>query len=407
MIPRPMYVEKIMTYADTPFVKILTGVRRCGKSSILKMVVEELKKRGVPEERILHYNFDSMQYEDIKTAKSLYAEVKAKLVSGQKMYLFLDEIQEVMSWEKAINSFATDFDVDIYVTGSNSRMMSSEISTYLTGRYIAFRIFPLSFSEYLTFRKANHPDGTFSYSLHSEFARYLRLGGFPAVHLQEYTPDETYSIVRDIYNSTIFTDIVKRNQIRKVDQLERIVKFAFDNVGRTFSATSISNYLKSQNRTIDNETVYTYLSKLENAYILHRCPRYDIQGKEILKTQEKFYLSDPAFRYSILGYTPDSVAAMLENIVYLELLRRGYEVCIGKIGNAEIDFVAARQENKLYIQITQQIEKEETAQREYGRLLGIADNYPKYVLRTDEFAGGNYQGIKTMHLADFLLSPEY
>lgn len=407
MIPRPMYVERIMAYVDTPFVKILTGVRRCGKSSILKMVVAELKKRGVHEERILHYNFDSLQYEDIKTAKLLYEEIKAKLVSGQKTYLFLDEIQEVKSWEKAVNSFATDFNVDIYVTGSNSRMMSSEISTYLTGRYIAFRIFPLSFSEYLTFRKENNPDGTSSHNLHSEFARYLRLGGFPAVHLQPYTPDEAYPIIRDIYNSTIFTDIVKRNQIRKVDQLERIVKFAFDNVGRTFSATSISNYLKSQNRTIDNETVYTYLAKLESAYILHRCSRYDIQGKEILKTQEKFYLSDPAFRYSILGYTPDSLAAMLENIVYLELLRRGYEVCIGKIGNAEIDFVATRQENKLYIQITQQIEKEETEQREYGRLLAIADNYPKYVLRTDEFAGGNYQGIKTMHVADFLLSSEY
>jgi len=404
MIPRPMYVEKIMAYVDTPFVKILTGVRRCGKSTILKMVVEELKKHGVPEERILHYDFDSMQYEDIKTAKLLYGEVKAKLLSGEKSYLFLDEIQEVKSWEKAINSFMTDFNVDIYVTGSNSRLMSSEISTYLTGRYIAFRIFPLSFSEYLTFRKEYSSGGN---SLHSEFVRYLRLGGFPAVHLQPYTPDEAYPIVRDIYNSTIFTDIVKRNQIRKVDQLERIVKFTFDNVGRTFSATSISKYLKSENRTIDNETVYTYLAKLESAFILHRCSRYDIQGKELLKTQEKFYLSDPAFRYSILGYTPDSVAAMLENIVYLELLRRGYDVCVGKTGSAEIDFVATRQENKLYIQITQIIERDETEEREYGRLLSIADNYPKYVLRTDEFAGGNYQGIKTMHIVDFLLNSEY
>ncbi len=406
MIPRPMYVEKIMAYTDTPFVKILSGVRRCGKSTILKMIVEELKKRGVPIERILHYNFDSMQYEDIKTAKLLYEEVRSKLASGGKTYLFLDEIQEVKSWEKAVNSFITDFDVDIYVTGSNSRMMSSEISTYLTGRYITFRIFPLSFSEYLTFRKEYGPVGAYE-NLHSEFARYLRLGGFPAVHLQPYTPDEAYPIVRDIYSSTIFTDIVRRNQIRKVDQLERIVKFAFDNVGRTFSAASISNYLKSENRTVDNETVYNYLAKLESAFILHRCSRYDIQGKEFLKTQEKFYLGDPAFRYSTLGYTPDSVAAMLENLVYLELLRRGYDVCIGKIGNAEIDFVAIRQENKLYIQIAQRIEKDETEEREYGRLLGIADNYPKYVLRTDEFAGGNYQGIKTMHIADFLLNPEY
>jgi predicted AAA+ superfamily ATPase len=404
MIPRPMYVEKIMAYTDTPFVKILSGVRRCGKSTILKMVMEELKKRGIPEERILRYNFDSMQFEDIKTAQRLYDEVKGRLSPGGKTYLFLDEIQEVKSWEKAVNSFMTDSDVDIYVTGSNSRMMSSEISTYLTGRYISFRIFPLSFAEYLTFRKEY---GESVHDLHSELARYLRMGGFPAIHLQEYTPDEAYPIVKDIYNSTIYTDIVKRNQIRKVDQLERIVKFSFDNVGRTFSAASISKYLKSENRSIDNETVYNYLSKLESAFILHRCSRYDIQGKEILKTQEKFYLSDPAFRHSILGYTPDSVAAMLENLVYLELLRRGYDVCIGKLGNAEIDFVATRQENKLYIQIAQQIEREETEQREYGRLLGIADNYPKYVLGTDEFAGGNYQGIKSMHIADFLLSSEY
>lgn len=407
MIPRPMYIEKIIAYANTPFVKILSGVRRCGKSTILKMIVEELKKRGVPEERILHYNFDSMQHDEIKTAKLLYEEVKARITSDEKTYLFLDEIQEVKSWEKVVNSFMTDFDVDIYVTGSNSCMMSSEISTYLTGRYITFRIFPLSFAEYLAFRKEYGAGGELSHNIHSELARYLRLGGFPAIHLQEYTPDEAYPIIKDIYNSTIFTDIVKRNQIRKVDQLERIVKFTFDNVGRTFSAASISRYLKSENRTIDNETVYNYLGKLESAFILNRCSRYDIQGKEFLKTQEKFYLSDPAFRYSILGYTPDSVAAMLENLVYLELLRRGYDVCIGKIGNAEIDFVATRQENKLYIQIAQQIQRKETEQREYGRLLSIPDNYPKYVLRTDEFAGGNYQGIKTMHIADFLLSSEY
>ncbi|ADY54392.1 ATPase [Syntrophobotulus glycolicus DSM 8271] len=403
LILRPMYIEKIMPYVDTPFVKVLSGVRRCGKSTIVKMIAEELRGRGIPDERILAYNFDSLQHEDIKTAKLLYDTVKGQLSKDGKTYLFLDEIQEVKSWEKAVNSFMTDFDVDIYVTGSNSRMMSSEISTYLTGRYISFRIFPLSFAEYLSFRKEYTSLG----DIRLELARYLRLGGFPAVHLQEYTPDEAYTIVKDIYNSTIFTDIVKRNQIRKVDQLERIVRFAFNNVGRTFSASSIAKYLKNEQRSIDNETVYNYLSKLESAFILHRCSRFDIQGKEILKTQEKFFLSDPAFRYSVLGYTPDSVAAMLENLVYLELLRRGYEVTIGKLDNAEIDFVATKQENKLYIQIAERIEREETQQREYGRLLGIADNYPKYVLLADEFAGGNYQGIKTMHIADFLLSEEY
>lgn len=403
MINRPIYVDKIMAYVGTPFVKILTGIRRSGKSTIMKMLIDEIKKRGIHDDQILHYSFDSLEYEDIKTAKALFAHLKQQLFLEGKTYLFLDEIQEVTSWEKVVNSLMTDYDVDIYVTGSNSRMMSSEISTYLTGRYISFRIYPLSFSEYMIFRK----EYTEVLDSNTELANYLRLGGFPAVHLQKHTQDEVYTIVKDIYNSTIFTDIVRRNQIRRVDQLERIVKFAFDNVGRTFSAASISKYLKSENRSIDNETVYNYLSKLESAYILHRCSRFDVQGKEILKTQEKFYLADPALRYSVLGYSSDSAAAMLENVVYLELLRRGYEVYVGKLDSTEIDFIASRQEHKLYIQVAQEIGSPETEKLEYGRLLDIRDNYPKYVLRTDAFAGGNYEGIKTMHIADFLLSDEY
>ena len=298
---------------------------------------------------------------------------------------------------------ASDYDVDLYVTGSNSRMMSSEISTYLTGRYVSFRIFPLSFEEYLTFRR----EYTEVKDVHAELADYIRLGGFPATHLRDYSQDEVYTIVRDIYNSTIFSDIVRRNQIRKVDQLERVVKYTFSNVGNTFSAKSISDYLKSEHRKIDNETVYSYLEKLEKAYLLYRCSRYDLQGKEILKTQEKFYLADTALRYSVLGYNPDSVASSLENVVYLELCRRGYEVNIGKTADGEVDFVAQRQGEKLYVQVTQEIRSEKTERREYDRLLEIKDNYPKYVLRTDEFAGGNYEGIKSMHVADFLLSREY
>jgi predicted AAA+ superfamily ATPase len=410
MILRPKYIEKIMAYTDAPFVKILSGVRRCGKSTILKMVAAKLNERGIPDNRILVYRFDSLAHEEIKTAKRLYEEVKDKLTGAGKTYLLFDEIQEVIDWEKAVNSLMTDFDVDIYVTGSNSRMMSSEISTYLTGRYIAFPVFPLSFEEYLTFRKEYAASGAPvnpTADIHAEFVRYLRFGGFPAIHLQEYSVDEAYTIVKDLYNSTIFTDIVKRGQIRKVDQLERIVRFAFDNIGRTFSASAISRYLKSENRAIDNETVYNYLSKLEGAYILHRCSRYDLQGKEILKTQEKFYVCDSAMRYSVLGHTPDSIPGMLENVVYLEFLRRGYSVHVGTLGDCEIDFVAAKQENKLYVQITQQIDSERTEAREYGRLLSVRDNYPKYVLRTDEFAGGNHEGIKSMHVADFLLSDEY
>ena len=403
MIDRPLYVDKIMAYVDTPFVKILTGVRRCGKSTILKMIMERLKtERNIPEDRIISCRFDSMEYEDM-TAKQIYTLLKEKLSPAGKTYLFLDEVQEIKGWEKIVNSLASDFDVDLYITGSNSRMMSSEIATYLTGRYVSFRIFTLSFGEYLMFKikfaNVGEPK--------TELANYVRLGGFPATHLQAYSQDEIYTIVRDIYNSTIFSDIVKRNQVRKIDQLERVVKYTFSNVGNTFSAKSIADYLKSERRSLDNETVYSYLDKLEKAYLLHRCSRYDLQGKEILKTQEKFYLADVALRYSVLGYNADSVASSLENIVYLVLCGRGYTVYVGKSSDGEIDFVAVRQNEKIYVQVTQEINSEKTEKREYNRLLEIPDNYPKFVLTTDEFAGGNYEGIKTMHIADFLLSAEY
>lgn len=403
MIERPLYLDKIMPFVDTPFVKILTGVRRCGKSTILKMIIKKLREeKHVDDEQILSYRFDSMEYEDM-TTKELYLELKSKIIPSKKTYLFLDEIQEIEGWEKVVNTLASDFDVDIYITGSNSRMMSSEISTYLTGRYITFHIYTLSFEEYLMFKKSY----TTLKDLKQEFSQYVRLGGFPATHLQDYSQDEVYTIVKDIYNSTIFSDIVRRNQVKKIDQLERVVKYTFNNIGNTFSAKSISNYFKSEQRKIDNETVYSYLEKLQKAYILHKCSRYDLQGKDILKTQEKFYLADVSLRYSVLGYTVDSVAASLENIVYLELKRRGYDVYIGKIKDKEIDFVATKQNEKIYVQVTQEIKSEKTQKREYEQLLEIRDNYPKYVVMADNFAGGNYEGIKTMNIVDFLLSKEY
>jgi predicted AAA+ superfamily ATPase len=244
--------------------------------------------------------------------------------------------------------------------------MSSEISTYLTGRYISFKIYPLSFAEYLKFKQQY----TQISDIHNELYDYIRLGGFPATHTHSYTQEEIYTAVKDIYNATVFTDIVKRNQIRKVDQLERVVKYTFSNVGNTFSARSISNYFKSEHRNLDIE-------------------------------------ADTSLRYAVLGYNDDTVASSLENIVYLELCRRGYTVNIGKLGNSEIDFVATRQNEKIYIQVTQEISSGQTEKREYHRLLDIHDNYPKYVLRTDIFAGGNFEGIKSMHVADFLLSDEY
>ena len=389
MIERPLYLDKIMPFVDTPFVKILTGVRRCGKSTILKMIIKKIKKeKNVDDEQILNYRFDSMEYEDM-TTKELYLEIKSKILQSKKTYLFLDEIQEIEGWEKVVNTLTSDFDVDIYITGSNSRMMSSEISTYLTGRYITFHIYTLSFEEYLMFKKSY----TTLKDLKQEFSQYVRLGGFPATHLQDYSQDEVYTIVKDIYNSTIFSDIVRRNPVKKIDQLERVVKYTFNNIGNTFSAKSISNYFKSEQRKIDNETVCSYLEKLQKAYIFHKCSRYDLQGKNILKTQEKFYLADVSLRYSALGYTVDSIASSLENIVYLELKRRGYDVYIGKIKDKEIDFVATKQNEKIYVQVTQEIKSEKTQKREYEQLLEIRDNYPKYVVMADDFAGGNYEGI--------------
>lgn len=403
MIERPLYLDKIMPFVDTPFVKILTGVRRCGKSTIPKMIIRKIKEeKHVNDEQILSYRFDSMEYEDM-TTKELYLELKSKIIQSKKTYLFLDEIQEIEGWEKVVNTLASDFDVDIYITGSNSRMMSSEISTYLTGRYITFHIYTLSFEEYLMFKKSY----TTLKDLKQEFSQYVRLGGFPATHLQDYSQDEVYTIVKDIYNSTIFSDIVRRNPVKKIDQLERVVKYTFNNIGNTFSAKSISNYFKSEQRKIDNETVHSYLEKLQKAYILHKCSRYDLQGKNILKTQEKFYLADVSLRYSALGYAVDSIASSLENIVYLELKRRGYDVYIGKIKDKEIDFVATKQNEKIYVQVTQEIKSEKTQKREYEQLLEIRDNYPKYVVMADDFAGGNYEGIKTMNIVDFLLSKEY
>lgn len=403
MIERPLYLDKIMPFVDTPFVKILTGVRRCGKSTILKIIIKKIKEeKNVDDEQILNYCFNSMEYEDM-TTKELYLELKSKIIQSKKTYLFLDEIQEIEGWEKVVNTLASDFDVDIYITGSNSRMMSSEISTYLTGRYITFHIYTLSFEEYLMFKKSY----TTLKELKQEFSQYVRLGGFPATHLQDYSQDEVYTIVKDIYNSTIFSDIVRRNQVKKIDQLERVVKYTFNNIGNTFSAKSISNYFKSEQRKIDNETVHSYLEKLQKAYILHKCSRYDLQGKNILKTQEKFYPADVSLRYSVLGYTVDSVASSLENIVYLELKRRGYDVYIGKIKDKEIDFVATKQNEKIYVQVTQEIKSEKTQKRECEQLLEIRDNYPKYVVMADDFAGGNYEGIKTMNIVDFLLSKEY
>jgi predicted AAA+ superfamily ATPase len=382
-----------------PFVKILTGVRRCGKSTILLMLMNELKRRGVAETHIVRFNFDTLEWQNA-SAMQVFEIIKAKLTPKGRTYVFLDEIQEIEHWERMVNTFVeeSEYDVDIFVTGSNSKMMSSEISTYLTGRYVSFRIHPLSFSEYLAFKKEYGTLGDVS----KEFLNYIEYGGFPAVHLKPLTLDEVYVIVRDIYNTTILVDIVKRNQIRKIDQLERIVKFAFDNVGNTFSANSIKGFFESQGRKADVETVYNYLTNLENAYILNRCLRQDLQGRQILKTQEKFYLEDISLKHAVLGYRKDDISQILENIVYLELRRRGYDVYVGKLDTQGIDFAAEKQGKLLYIQVAYLLADKKTQEREFGNLLKIQDNFPKYVVSMDE-VDMSQKGIVHMNIRDFLL----
>jgi len=336
-----------------------------------------------------------LKYEKIKDYRSLYGAVAEKINGPDKTYIFIDEVQEVWEWERAVNSLMIDFDVDLYVTGSNSRMLSSEISTYLTGRYVSINVYTLSFSEYLDFKNLREAD-------RSEFLNYLKTGGFPAVATGNYVDSAAYTIVRDVYNSIILKDIVERNGIRNVELLQRIVKFIFENIGKTFSSKSVADYLKSQRRSGgDAETVYNYIDLLERAFIIYRAPRYDLRGKEIMKTQEKYYAADPSLRYAVLGFNASSVAAMLENIVYLELRRRGYEAYVGKIGEFEIDFVAIKGGEKIYVQVAKELNLLNLS-REYGNLLKIEDNFPKYLLTMGEIPEGTIEGIKIMRIEDFL-----
>lgn len=403
MIERPLYLNRLMSYVDTPFIKILSGVRRCGKSTLMLMLMQRLREeRHIPEERLVSLRLDSPEHADLDM-KNLYALLKGRRHATGTTYFFLDEIQEIDGWERVVNTLNEEGGADIYVTGSNSRMMSSEISTYLTGRYVSLRIFPLSFAEFLSFRKTY----TKLRSTHEELAEYLKRGGFPAVNLKDWNLAEIYDIVRDIYNSMVFTDIVGRHQIRRLDLLERVVKYTFGNIGNTYSIKAIADYFKAERRKVDPETVSDYLKMLESAFLLHRCSRYDVKGKELLKTQEKFYLADPALRHCVHGYTHDSAASCLENIVYLELMRRGYAVNVVKTPTGEVDFMASSPERRLYVQVSQTVATEDTFRPEYSRLIEIPDNHPKYVLSTDEFTGGTADGIISMHVADFLLSGEY
>lgn len=399
MIVRPYYMDMLKKYRNVPLVKILAGIRRCGKSTILQMLQEDLLKSGVPYDHIICLRYTSEDFDDGMTDKDMYKGIKKQMTDAQRYYLLLDEVQEITGWEKAVNSLLENANTDIYVTGSNSKLMSSEISTYLSGRYISIPVFTLSFAEYLEFKKSR------SLSVKEVLTDYLRMGGFPIVALGSFDERSAYQIVEGIYTSVITNDITKRHNITSFDLFNRVVKFIVENVGKTFSANAIVKFLKSEGRSLSVEAVYNYLEWLEKAFVIYRCQRYDLQGKSVLKTQEKFYLADASLKYCIMGFNPKSVAAMLENIVYFELRRKGYEVYIGKNETKEIDFVAVRRDERIYVQVCRSLPEE--SDREVANLLEIRDHYPKYVVTLDELAAGNINGVKIVHLADFLLQEDY
>lgn len=399
MIVRPQYLKVLRTYRDVPLVKILSGIRRCGKSTILEMLRADLLEDGVREDHIIFMRYTSEALDEAMTARAMYQGIKSRMADGGRYYLFLDEVQEVEDWEKAVNSLLEDADTDIYVAGSNSRLMSGEISTYLSGRYVSIPVYTLSFAEYLDFKKNS------SLSVRQLLNEYLRYGGFPIIALGNFDERSSYQIAEGIYSSVITNDITRRHSIMNYDLFNRVVKFIIENVGKTFSANAIVKFLKSEGRSLSVEAVYNYLEWLEKAFVIYRCQRYDMHGKSVLKTQEKFYLADACLKYCIMGFNPESVAAMLENVMYFELKRRGYEVYIGKNETKVIDFVGVRRDERIYIQVCRNMPQE--SDREIANLLEIRDHYPKYVVTLDELASWNINGVKIVHMADFLLSSDY
>ena len=402
MIKRDLYLEEIKKYMNKPIIKVITGMRRSGKSMILKLIQEELENVGIIKENIIYMNFESLIYIDIKDFETLYKHIIEKTFNKKgKIYILLDEIQEVKGWEKAINSFLVDLDVDIYITGSNANLLSSELATYIAGRYIEIKIYPLSFQEYIDFASENNKKTPLS--IDEYFYQYLNFGGLPGIHIFNYNKEEIYQYLADVYNSILLRDVIARNNIRDIELLERVVLYIMDNIGNTFSAKSISDFLKNQGRKLSIETIYNYLKALENAFIISKVQRYDIKGKNILETQEKYYLSDLGFRNAKLGYQSNDISSYLENIIFLELLRRKYKVNVGKKNNKEIDFIANLRDENLYLQVTYLLASPETIEREFSPLKAIKDNYPKMVLSMDNLSESNIEGIKRKRIIDFLL----
>ncbi len=387
MIVREAYLSKIRPFIGKDIIKVLTGIRRGGKSVLLEQIRDEINSLHT-----IFLNFEDLSNQHLCEYNALHEYVCEKIGSSkEKFYLFFDEIQEVQGWEKAINSLRVKFHADIYITGSNSRLLSGELATYIAGRYVSFVVYPFSFTEF----KMVNSEYTFDY--------YLQYGGMPFLSSIDFGSEVSKNYLQDIFNSVVLKDIVKRNNIRDVDLLERIIAYALANVGKSFSATSISKFFKSEKRTVAPETILNYLKACEDAYLLYRLKSQDINGKKMLKVNEKYYVVDHGLREAVVGGNLQNVEIILENIVGLELLRRGYKVCVGRVGEKEIDFVGEKDGDKLYVQVCYLLTEESTIHREFGSLLEIKDNYPKVVLYKEGSFKGKYEGIPAVKIEDWLM----
>ena len=398
MKKRDLYLTQLVQFKDKPLIKVVTGVRRCGKSTLLSLFEEHLRNSGVRDDHIIRMNFEAFEFDKITTYAHLYNYIKNKMtIPNKKYYIILDEVQQVESWEKAINSFLVDSNVDIYITGSNAYLLSSELSTLLSGRYVEIKMLPLSFKEYLDFTDFKKGD-----NVDAIFKDYLEFGGLPTVvELKDY-PDTIAPFLSGIYNTVIMKDVVQRNHVRDAALLESVLKFIAANIGNIVSTKKISDYLTSSGRKTTSDTIDNYLKMLENAFIIYRANRYDLKGKLFLKTLEKYYMVDIGLRNQLTGLRNTDYGHVLENIIYLELLRRGYAVAIGKVGSLEVDFVATKSDIKIYYQVSASIMDEETRKRELKPLQSITDHYPKIILTMDNTLYSDFEGIKVINILEFL-----
>ncbi len=403
MIKREMYMSRIRPFIGSELIKVMTGIRRCGKSVMLELIKQELVESGVSPSQFISINFEDMNYFHLQTAKALHDEITRRAAEiGGKVYLFFDEIQEVKDWEKCVNSFRVALDCDIYITGSNARLLSGELATYLGGRYVEFVIYPFSFAEFMELYRLVVSDE----SVQKVFQKYLLFGGMPYLANLGYADEPSRQYLHDLFNSVQLKDIVKKNKIRDVDLLERIIAYVMANVGTTFSATSLAKFLRNEQRTVAPETILNYIKYCCDAYLFYRVKREDLQGKQILASNEKYYIADHGIREAVFGGNTKDINLILENVVYLEMLRRGYKVTVGRNGDKEIDFVCNKRGEKLYVQVSYLLAAEETIAREFGAYDNIRDNFPKYVVSLDEFDMSR-NGIKHRNIRDFLLMEEW